>query len=244
MIAKWMGLSSDWGPTQTVSGMKTVHKAVPAEQIAELIDTVLQVLNDDGIPGLISAMASHFMFEYIHPFYDGNGRTGRFLLAQKLQTILSPAAAMALSPSINQEKNRYYKAFENAEHPLNRGDLTAFVTEMLELLLEGQGDMLRDLEARKLLFDDLAQHIQQRTAATSIEERQNSILFILGQVWLFDDMRTIALEDLTTYFLEGNQTIRNDLRKLEDRELVEVVTQRPLRFTLSNKACQELGLIK
>lgn len=232
------------GSTQIISGTKTVHQAVPPEQIAERIDVVLHLLNSVDTPGLVAAMASHFMFEYIHPFYDGNGRTGRFLLAQKLQTVVSPVVAMALSPAINQEKNRYYKAFENAEHPLNRGDLTPFVTDLLELLLESQGEMLRDLEARKLLFDDLSHHIQQRPASTSIEERHNTVLFILGQVWLFDEMRSIEHEVLTSYFTESKQIIRNDLRKLESQGLVEVAIQRPLSFALSDLGCRELGLSK
>ncbi|QGU03235.1 Adenosine monophosphate-protein transferase SoFic [Corynebacterium kalinowskii] len=230
--------------TRITSGTKVVHEAVPVGEIEQRINAVLQLLHKDDAPGLVAAMASHFMFEYIHPFYDGNGRTGRFLLAQKLQAVVSPLAAMALSPVINQQKDRYYKAFENAEHPLNKGDLTPFVTGMLELLLEAQGEMLRDLEARQLLFDDLKQHIERRPATSAVEERHNRILFILGQVWLFDDMRSIDQDSLSSYFKETKQTIRKDLGVLEDQGLVEVVTQRPKTFTLSELACQELGLIK
>lgn len=35
-------------------------------------------------PAIYKILASHYMFEYIHPFYDGNGRVGRYILAKLL----------------------------------------------------------------------------------------------------------------------------------------------------------------
>lgn len=230
------------GPTHIMGGTKVIHRGLPAGVIEPRIEEVIEILNSVDVPGLIAAMVTHFMFEYIHPFYDGNGRTGRFLMAQKLQTVVSTVSALTLSSSINEAKNRYYKAFENAEHKQNRGDLTPFVTEMLNFLLDSQGEMLRDLEARKLLFDDLSERINARSADNAKQVRQNQELFILGQVWLFDETRVIQLDELAAKFKETKQTIRNDLGALQDAGLVQVSVSRPLTVTLTEEACQELGL--
>lgn len=230
------------GSTRIMGGTKVIHQGLPASVIESRIEDVIAVLNSTDVPGLMATMVSHFMFEYIHPFYDGNGRTGRFLMAQKLQTVVSTVSALTLSSSINVAKHRYYKAFENAEHKLNRGDLTPFVTEMLNFLLESQGEMLRDLEARKLLFDDLSEQIHGRNADSAKQVRQNQELFILGQVWLFDETRVIQLDELAAQFKETKQTIRNDLSVLEDAGLVEISSPRPLTVTLTEEACRELGL--
>ena len=64
----------------------------------------------DTIPFLQRAIASHFLFEYIHPFYDGNGRTGRYLLALYLSNDLTLPTVLSLSRTIAENKNEIYKA--------------------------------------------------------------------------------------------------------------------------------------
>lgn len=230
------------GATHIMGGTKVIHQGLAANVIESRIQKVIEILNSPDVPGLIAAMVTHFMFEYIHPFYDGNGRTGRFLMTQKLQTVISPVSAVTLSSSMNEAKSRYYKAFENAEHKLNRGDLTPFVGEMLNFLSNSQSEMLRDLQARKLLFDDLSDRINARSAKNAKKERQNRVLFVLGQVWLFDETRVIQLDELAAQFKESKQTIRNDLSALQEVGLVQLTSPRPLTVTLTEDACKELGL--
>lgn len=65
-------------------GGKRVHQGNPNEPaIREDLEKLLIFMNSD-IPILIKALITHYFFEYVHPFYDGNGRTGRFLLSSYL----------------------------------------------------------------------------------------------------------------------------------------------------------------
>ncbi len=52
----------------------------PAEHIAELFADLCNAVNDDRLPPLVQAALVHAQFETIHPFDDGNGRTGRALI--------------------------------------------------------------------------------------------------------------------------------------------------------------------
>ena len=52
----------------------------PPEAVAGLLDDLLAFCNDDSLPALAQAAIAHAQFETIHPFADGNGRTGRVLI--------------------------------------------------------------------------------------------------------------------------------------------------------------------
>lgn len=54
----------------------------PAQHLADLLSNFEKYLHeDDGHDPLVRAFLSHYQFEAIHPFMDGNGRVGRLLLA-------------------------------------------------------------------------------------------------------------------------------------------------------------------
>lgn len=64
----------------------------PPEQVSPLLDDLCRFCSDDSLPPLVQAAIAHAQFETIHPFEDGNGRTGRALV----QVILR---ARGLAPS-------------------------------------------------------------------------------------------------------------------------------------------------
>ncbi|HEX3542296.1 MAG TPA: Fic family protein [Acidimicrobiales bacterium] len=52
----------------------------PPDQVEALLDDLCVFLNDDSLPAVAQAAIAHAQFETIHPFVDGNGRTGRALI--------------------------------------------------------------------------------------------------------------------------------------------------------------------
>ncbi|MYE54497.1 MAG: Fic family protein [Chloroflexi bacterium] len=52
----------------------------PPELLDELLDDLVKFCNSDSLPVLAQAAVAHAQFETIHPFADGNGRTGRALI--------------------------------------------------------------------------------------------------------------------------------------------------------------------
>ena len=52
----------------------------PPNLVAGLLDDLCTFVNDDGLPTVAQAAVAHAQFETIHPFVDGNGRTGRALI--------------------------------------------------------------------------------------------------------------------------------------------------------------------
>ena len=52
----------------------------PPEDVHDLLEDLVRFCNDDTLPALAQAAVAHAQFETVHPFVDGNGRTGRVLL--------------------------------------------------------------------------------------------------------------------------------------------------------------------
>lgn len=129
---------------------KTIHRGIYLEEkVIGYMETALEVFNAHDIPVLIKNAVFHYMFAYIHPFYDGNGRTARFMASYGMSKNLHYTVCLRLSAAVKKNTKKYYKMFANADAELNRGDLTPFVIEFLEFVYQAVRDTQRLLE-RKL----------------------------------------------------------------------------------------------
>lgn len=83
----------------------------PAQEISRLMGNWENFIHaDDGIDPLIKSAIAHYQFEAIHPFDDGNGRTGRilvvlFLIEQELLFL----PTLYISGYINKNRSEYYR---------------------------------------------------------------------------------------------------------------------------------------
>ncbi|HSL58843.1 MAG TPA: Fic family protein [Acidimicrobiales bacterium] len=80
----------------------------PPEHVASLLADLCEFCNSDHLPPLIHAAVAHAQFETIHPFEDGNGRTGRALIHVLLRRRgLAPSYVPPISVVLAANKNRY-----------------------------------------------------------------------------------------------------------------------------------------
>ena len=119
------------------------------------MDQALHVLHDDDLNLLIRAAIFHFMFGYIHPFYNGNGRMSRFISSYILSKSLEQAICLRLSYVIKEKKNKYLKMFKDTEDARSMGDLTGFVTDFLKLIESACHDAYLDIQERNDTYQAL-----------------------------------------------------------------------------------------
>ncbi|NOX99021.1 MAG: Fic family protein [Verrucomicrobia bacterium] len=85
-----------------------------AEEVATLMANLIDFIHaEDGLDPLIRMAIVHHQFESIHPFYDGNGRTGRILnILVLVREGLLDLPILYLSRYINQTKPDYYRLLQ------------------------------------------------------------------------------------------------------------------------------------
>ena len=82
----------------------------PPEMVDGLLAELCRFCGRDDLPALVQASLAHAQFETIHPFDDGNGRTGRALVQVILRRRgLAPAYVPPISVILARDKARYIK---------------------------------------------------------------------------------------------------------------------------------------
>ena len=114
----------------------------------------------DGIDPLIRMAVAHYQFESIHPFTDGNGRTGRvlnmlFLIEQDLLSL----PILYLSRYIVQNKNEYYRLLNAVT---SHGEWQAWILFMLAAVTETAQWTTRKIVAVRGLIEHTTTFIQQQ----------------------------------------------------------------------------------
>ncbi|WP_409373627.1 Fic family protein [Ureibacillus thermosphaericus] len=75
--------------------------------INELEKLLVFMNQPNEVPEIIKVAIGHYFFGYIHPFYDGNGRTSRFISSLYLSKTLGNILALSLSRGCNKYKTNY-----------------------------------------------------------------------------------------------------------------------------------------
>ena len=123
----------------------------PPDKVSDLLSDLEKFMHSKGkIPVLVKAALIHQQFETIHPFLDGNGRTGRLLIPLFLcvQGILN-SPILYLSLFFRQHRTLYY---ERLSEPRKNGDWESWLNFFLEGVAVTAADAKRALVAIQKLF--------------------------------------------------------------------------------------------
>ncbi len=219
---------------------KTIHIGIDGEEAIEKnMEDLIQFMNRKDIPFLVKASISHFFFEYIHPFYDGNGRFGRYLLSSYLARKLDILTAFSLSYSISKNLDDYYKSFVEVEDVNNYGEITFFVENILKTIKNGQEMIIELLNDSIIRFNHSMEILNE--ISKNLSEKENIMLQIYLQNYLFNDYGEITNIELTD-IIGGStqQTINKYTEELEKKGYLIKIKQRPLTYTLSNKITDKI----
>ena len=226
---------------KVINGLgNTIHIGINGEEAIEKnMENLIQFMNRKDIPFLVKASITHFFFEYIHPFYDGNGRFGRYLLSLYLARKLDILTAFSLSYSISKNLDDYYKSFVEVEDVNNYGEITFFVENILKTIKSGQEMIIELLNDSVMKFKHSMEILNELTK--DLSEKENIMLQIYLQNYLFNDFEEITNVELS--YIIGDltqQTINKYTQELEKKGYLLKIKQRPLTYTLADKITDRL----
>lgn len=205
------------GPVSVIKAtQKAIHSGVePEEKIIEYMEKSLQLLSNDSIDILIRIGIFHYLFGYIHPFYEANGRMSRFISSYILSKNLVYLIGYRISYYIKEHLNEYYRAFEECNDPKNKGDITPFIHMFISVILGACIQLRDELTALNDRYNSYKDIIPKLSADPKIQ----NIYFYLIQAALFSDIG-ISINELLDLTKVTRATLKKRLNEAEEKGLL------------------------
>lgn len=159
---------------------KVLHTPPQNEtEIRELLTNLENYINYkeiENIDPLIKMAIIHYQFECIHPFYDGNGRTGRIIniLYLNLEEKLS-LPILYLSKYINNNRDNYYKVLQEIKLDIN--NLKQYLLFMIKGIEETSIFTLNFINNFRKTMKICAEEIKERCPKIYSEELVNYLFY-------------------------------------------------------------------
>ena len=131
------------------------------QEITAHMDVLLAYINDDSLDDvdpLIKMAVIHHQFESIHPFYDGNGRTGRILnILYLILKDLLDIPTLYLSRYITQNKEAYYRLLQGVRDEGLWEEWVLYILKGCELIAQQSVALIKQI---KVLMQTMKHHIR------------------------------------------------------------------------------------
>jgi len=115
----------------------------------------------DGLDPLVRMAVTHYQFEAIHPFHDGNGRTGRVInILMLIEAGLLDEPILYLSRSIIARKNDYYRLLRSVTA---EGEWIEWILFMLDAVRESAESTTRRIDSIRACQESIADRARAAT---------------------------------------------------------------------------------
>lgn len=212
------------------------------EAINESLTSLIEFMNNDDLPPIYKSLITHFFFENTHPFLDGNGRMGRYLLSTYISHKYDHFTGFSVATAIHSRVQTYYRIFKEADQAENYAELTFFIIAMLKLLVAQQDEIVATLSDDKDKLEQVTHDINKRINALNDEydkEAIYSVLFYLGESKLFAGNKELGIMDKDIIQLNSRDNdismrrTKAAIDQLEQMNWIKKIGSRPKQHELS-----------
>ena len=198
---------------------EVVHTPPSHTDIASFVDDLCKFFNTTEratfIHPIIKAIIIHFMIAYVHPFVDGNGRTGRALFYwYMLKQGYWLMEYMSVSRVIANSKKSYEKAYQYVESDgMDLGYFIIYNLKVLDKAFKQLQAYIKKKQDEKMLANTFLQ-------LGNINERQAQII----RMYIDNPNEVLTVKDVQAKFLITPTTAKSDLIALVQRGLLNEIS--------------------
>lgn len=185
-----------------------VHMAPPAERVPQLIDELFEWTKQAKDHLLIRSCVFHYEFEFIHPFSDGNGRSGRLWQSLILGRLHPLFEYLPVENMVYANQEAYYNAIQTSTKAADSGSFIDFMLqEILNTLKKHQGEPI----------------IQTETENDSIRDKVREMFGISsGQIiGLIQQNPSITLDNIAAHLSVTRRSIEKKIKELRDAGIIK-----------------------
>lgn len=149
------------------------------ERLMQNLEAYINTPEMQNLDPLIKLAIIHYQFETIHPFYDGNGRTGRILCVLYLiVNDLLDLPILYLSRYITRNKQEYYRLLQGIRESTNAPEQwEQWVLYILRGIEETAGETIRLIKEISQLMKDYKQRLREKLKSAYSHDLLNCLFF-------------------------------------------------------------------
>ncbi len=198
-----------------------------ADDVEHLIDDLLAFAHREDVPVLVLAAVSHAQFETIHPFPDGNGRTGRALIHALLRRYeLTRAVTVPVSAGLLTDVDSYFAALTAYRGGDPSPIVASLATGSLEAVVNAR-QLVDDLHHVRARWDDVITARRDaaawRVADLLLRQPVLDAATLAREIGIAAGNALRALEPLVTAGVVTEFSGRSRNRLWQSREVLEAV---------------------
>jgi Fic family protein len=159
------------------AGTELIHAGTPANYVPELMEQLFEWMKKSKLHPLVKSCIFHYEFEFIHPFADGNGRTGRLWQSLILQKWKNFFAWMPIEALIYAKQEGYYKALNESNKD---GESTIFVTFMLEVICDALKDVVASQDKAQDVGTNVGENVGENVGV-NVGTNEDKVIMLLRQ---------------------------------------------------------------
>jgi Fic family protein len=201
----------------------------PPEYVAPLLADLCNAINSDLLPPLIQAALVHAQFETIHPFDDGNGRTGRALVHVILRRrAVAPQYVPPISVLLAGAKDRYIKGLTDFRE--------GRINEWIEYFAAAAAGSARLASAYVQAVQDLGLCWRNQLAGAAVAPRADAAAWAVIEILPAHPVITVPVAAAATR--RSRPAIYQAMKQLEDAGVLE-----SLSSSRRNQSWEPVGLL-
>ncbi|MEA1897345.1 MAG: Fic family protein [Bacteroidota bacterium] len=206
----------------------------PPQEKKEILDLLTNFINHfnqpDDLSPLINLAILHYQFESIHPFYDGNGRTGRILnILYLILNELIDVPILYLSSYIIENKPEYYRLLNQTNKTGNWEDWIVFMLKAVERTSKNTITRITNIKAQ---LDSTIIKVQEKAPKVYrkelvellFEQPYSKIEFVVNKLGVERKAASRYLKELEGVGVVESQKVGRETLYI-NRELIEILKQ-------------------